>query len=152
MRRGVVLALLVTAPAVAVSASASVHSASVIAADPKGFVCSKLDATRVICDPIAYRLSLEKPLGRPVKEIRRGETFRVVLWSPNLPGRRKVRYSLCVNRTKGEDCSARDILEGGYEYAHVWQVDPGEGRHGTLTISIKVEGRRVASKSLRLRE
>ena len=155
VRRIVILGLMLAALAVAVPASASAHSTSADAADPKGFVCTKLDADRVICDPLTYRVSLEEPVGKPIKEIRRGQRFEVVLWSPNLPEGRKVRFGLCVNKTKGEQCSSYKewIIKGGrYTSIVRWRVDPNEGRNGVLTITLKVDGRRVASKSLGLRE
>ncbi len=101
---------------------------------------------------ITYRLSLEKPLGTTIKQIHRGEKFRVVIWSPNLPFGRKVRYGLCVNKTKGEQCYSNKSwnLTFGYRRIGFWVVTPNEGRHGVLTITLKVEGQRVASKSLRL--
>jgi hypothetical protein len=105
MRRVLVFALMFAA--LAVPASAAVHKASAVDADPKGWVCMKIEPKGRACVPIRYRLSLEKPVGTPVKEIRRGERFRLVFWSPNLPEGRKVRYRLCVNRTQGEHCSQR---------------------------------------------
>ena len=153
VRRILVLVLMIAAPVVAVPASASVLNVSAAGADPKGFVCQKLDADRVICDPLTYRVSLEKPLGTPIKAIRRGQRLGVVLWSPNLPDGRKMRYGLCVNKTKGEECySPKDaVLKGGYKIVVGWRVDPKEGRNGVLTFTLKVDGRRVASKSLRPR-
>ena len=73
--------------------------------------------------------------GNAVNEVRRGGRFRVVVGSPNLPEGRRLRYALCVNKTRGEQCYTRKpwSFSGGFADVIVWRVAEHEGRDGILT-------------------
>ena len=88
-----------------------------------------------VCPRVRLLVSLEQPLGTRINEVRRGERFRVVVGSPNLPEGRRLRYALCVNKTRGEQCYTRKpwSFSGGFADVIVWRVAEHEGRDGILT-------------------
>ena len=68
-----------------------------------------------------------------------------------MPAGRVVPFKLCVDHAARAVCSPAR-LDGGTDYATGWQVDPGEESDGRLRLSVRVQGREVASTSAPLRD
>jgi hypothetical protein len=97
-----------------------------------------------------YRLAL-KTRGRPRRPgpTRLGEEFKVVISSRDLLANRAVRLQLCVNRTRGEACDTY-YLTGTKPTGVYWEVGRGEGTGSLYRLSVRLRGREVARRDLRL--
>jgi hypothetical protein len=97
-----------------------------------------------------YRLALTKH-GHPRRPgpTRRGQQCALVISSRDLPANRAVRVQLCVNRARGEACNTYH-LTGAKPTAISWEVDRGEGAGNLYRLSVRVRGREVAHRDLRL--
>jgi hypothetical protein len=98
-----------------------------------------------------YRIEMMGYDGRPIRDTALGDDFVVVVSSPDVPAGRVVPFKLCVDHAARAVCSPAR-LDGGTDYATGWQVDPGEESDGRLRLSVRVQGREVASTSAPLRD
>ena len=60
-----------------------------------------------------------------------------------------MRVQLCVNRTRGNACETY-YLVGTTPTGVYWEVDRGEGASNLYRLSVRVGGREVARRDLRL--
>jgi hypothetical protein len=102
--------------------------------------------------PLRYHYGLElATAGKPRRAgpTRVGEQFTVVISSKDLSPKTAVKVDLCVNQVHGEACSAFYVLRGRLTSVD-WQVDRGEGVGSLYRLSVRVQGREVAHRDLRL--
>lgn len=73
-----------------------------------------------------YRLALLTEAGRPLEEVRRGESFEHVVSSPDLPVGIRTVFWICVNQStgSGEWCGSPQALRRDAPYTGTWDVDP----------------------------
>jgi hypothetical protein len=91
-----------------------------------------------------YAITLTDGSGLRVSSVSLGDELNVTVSSPNLPQRNTVPFELCVDQANGPFCT-RERLDGRDSYEVAWVVDPGEGVKGRFRLSIKVQGREVAT-------
>jgi hypothetical protein len=99
-----------------------------------------------------YRLELRKA-GKPLPAgpIRLRRQFTIWVSSNDLPTNIAVKFSLCVNHPHREVCdNAGYYLVGRRPVGVSWEVDRGEGSGRLYRLSVRVRGREVTHRDLRL--
>lgn len=103
--------------------------------------------------PVRYEWKFIRPFAGsvPAGYVYRGERLLIQIRARGLPANERRVYQLCALKPRREICR-RDSFTGPAWRTREWRILPGEGRNRRYTWFVRVDGRTVLRRSMRIYE